>query len=405
MTEVREREDRLTRGYKKASSVLTTYISVIALLIGVAVVFIVASLEGTREIKASNSMSGKIMTLWRSHNPDEMFPEEKVDIISYDKKDYYFIIDEVSEEGEILKWYWAYDGGLDYTLKDGKIYVLTAVAGVASIIVSSIGYTSTVRAATETLDFKKSVEYYRKQKEEAAGRTQKIPAFCAYKNEQTYISAKRNIVEDADIDWDFYNSEEFDETKLAEWQLKQLKKIEKIKIIRMTSQDLLQEKDDITTKIRMLPMSQYEHKKRYMTTGAIQKFISVFVSGFTAAFGVVLGNWQLGVIYGSVVLFSYIGAIVVATDSTMTTFRNRYIAKGDYLLEFNNIHSMFDKEETNGNKNNAGDSGNSEKEPICADSSGITENSSPASATISSVTATTIGSTTTQSTTSEITNI
>ena len=43
------------------------------------VFFVIAALEGTKEVKASNSDSGKILNIWRDENGAGMgeFPEEK----------------------------------------------------------------------------------------------------------------------------------------------------------------------------------------------------------------------------------------------------------------------------------------------------------------------------------------
>ena len=65
------------------------------------------------------------------------------------------------------------------------------------------------------------------------------------------------------------------------------------------------------------------------------------LSGLVVAFGVVFGNWVLGLTYGLTILISYVSSIVVATDFTSTTLRNRYLAKADFLNEFNNIKETF----------------------------------------------------------------
>ena len=42
--------------------------------------------------------------------------------------------------------------------------------------------------------------------------------FCAYKNKQLYNDTKREIVESANISYDFYLSPKFDINELEQWQ-------------------------------------------------------------------------------------------------------------------------------------------------------------------------------------------
>jgi hypothetical protein len=65
----------------------------------------------------------------------------------------------------------------------------------------------------------------------------------------------------------------------------------------------------------------------------------------TVAFGVVLGNWVLGITYGISVFISFVSSIVIATDYVSTTLRNRFLAKADLLNEFDNIKERFITEE------------------------------------------------------------
>ena len=97
----------------------------------------------------------------------------------------------------------------------------------------------------------------------------------------------------------------------------------------------------VSTKITLLPMSQKEHQRMFTISGGIQKIISSALSGLVVAFGVVLGNWVLGITYGLTVIMSFVSAIVIATDFVTTTLRNRYLAKADLLNEFNNIKEQF----------------------------------------------------------------
>lgn len=122
---------------------------------------------------------------------------------------------------------------------------------------------------------------------------------------------------------------------------KVLGKIKKIKVKKIHSSDLLQEHTHVGVKVTLLPMSQKEHQRMFTISGFIQKLISSALSGMVVAFGIVLGNWVLGITYGMVVVSSFISSIIVAGDFVSNTLRNRYIAKADYLNEFDNIKERF----------------------------------------------------------------
>lgn len=356
-------ESKFYTAYEKTRSWFAVWLGVIITLVGVITIFIVASLEGTKEVKASNRESAELMTIWRENN-EKMYPEEKVDIINYKNKDYYFVIDKINEEtSEILKWHFSYDGGLDYVFQDYKYYVLTALTIAIAMYVSQINYVSTVRNNMENDKFKGSLRYYQEQKEKNHTNTQYTPNFCSYKNKQAYENAVRDIVEEAGINYDNYILKDFDKTKLDKWQIRKLKKIRKIKIKRIYSSDLLQEKGYNSRKVIILPMGQKEHQSRFLISGGIQKTITSALSGLVVSFGIVLGNWYLGLAYGATIFFSFVSAIIIATDFTNTTLRNRFIAKGDLLNEFYNIKEMFipKKEEVKESEEH----GDNELENIC----------------------------------------
>jgi hypothetical protein len=352
----------LFKTYENAKTFLSTFIGVIVTIVAFGVIFVISSLEGTKEIKVSNSKSAEILEYWQSQG-NEGFPENI--LIDFEGKEYYFSVKEyktvtefiLDSEGNYMldqngipltkdievidKWYFAYDGGIGYVFEDIKFYVLTLMTIVVSIYVSSVNYTSTVRSVRGTENFIKTLTHYQERKNSIEKYTQYIPNYCIYKNKQAYEMAKRDIVEDAGINYEFYNSKEFSIEKLEKWQVKKLNRIKRIKIKKIRSSDLLQENGQITTKIELLPMGQLEHQRKFMFSSTIQRIISSALSGMVVAFGVELGNWVLGLTYGLTIVMSFAGAIIVATDFVSTTLRNRYLAKADLLNEFNNIKDMF----------------------------------------------------------------
>ena len=195
--------------YTGIKSRLTSILGVLFTVVGIAVIFIISSIEGTKEIKASSGDNTKIISSWRETNEGLLFPEERGELIEYKDKEYYFIIDEINEAGEIIKWHFAYDGGIDYVFKDYKFYVLTSLTIVIAIYVSDINYMSTVRQITGSDMFLVTLKHYQDKKQRINEYSQYIPDFCNYKNKQMYNDKVREIVEDAGISYSKYISGRF----------------------------------------------------------------------------------------------------------------------------------------------------------------------------------------------------
>lgn len=333
--------------YSKARRFIAGAIGIGITVLCAAGIFVIAALEGTKEVKASNSDSGKILNIWREANGGQVgdFPEEKAEIVEYKNREYYFVVESRdAETGAITDWYFAFDGGIDYVLQDPKFYVLTGLAISFAFYTSQTNYRQSVKSAMSSPSFTRTLNYYQVKKESVQSFTQFIPDFCIFKNKEAYENAKRSVIEDAGLNYDFYNSAAFDFNKLAKWQIKKLKKLEKIKIKKLHSSDLLQEGGKQTaTTISLLPMGQAEHERRFMLTSLSQKIVTTFLSGLVMAFGIILGNWILGVTFSITIFLSAITAIVIGADYTNSTLRNRYIAKADFLNEFNNVKNNFIK--------------------------------------------------------------
>lgn len=339
-------ESKIYTIYAKTRSWIATSLGIILTLVGVALMFFISSIEGTKEVKASRSDNIKILNIWREENDSVGFPEQKSSFIKYKNRDYYFVIEKKDETtGEIVDWNFYYDGGFEYVLEDYKFYVLTLIAVVVSTYISYVNYVSTVRSVTNTESFAKTLKHYQDQKNKPSVQqnTQYIPDFCEFKNKQVYEEKKREIIEDAGLNYKLYINGEISKKDMERWQKKKLRKIRKIKVKRIKSSDLLQEQGFSSRKVRILPMSQTEHQRSFLIKGGIQKLFSSVLGGFTIGFGVKLGNWQVGLVYGFTILAGYVTSVVIATDFTNSVLRNRFIAKADLLNEFDNIKERFYK--------------------------------------------------------------
>lgn len=337
-------ETKVVNIYSKTRSWMSSLLGVLITIVGIAVIFIVGSLEGSKEVRANGGDSAHILTLWREANGvSEGFPEAQAEIIEYNGKEYYFVVEEVDEvSGDVLSWYFAYDGGIEYIFGDYKFYVMTSLTIAVSIIVADINYSSSIRTVMQTETFVKTLKHYQNKKEAVEKHSQYIPDFCSYKNKQAYEDVKRDIVEDAGINYEKFKNGEIDLKNLDKWQLKILRKIRRIKVKKIHASDLLQEHGSVfLRKQTLLPMSQKEHQSRFIVSNFIQKFFTSALGGLTVGFGIVLGNWVLGVTYGLVVFMSFISSIITGTDFGTTTLRNRFLAKADLLNEFDNIKDRF----------------------------------------------------------------
>lgn len=329
--------------YNKTRSWITASIGIIIAILCAGAMFIISSIEGTKEVKASSSVSGKILSEWRLEKGIETgFPEEKVDIMQYDGKEYYFVIDDRDDvTKEITKWHWAFDGGLGYVFKDYKYYVMTFISLVLSMFVASVNFTSTIRSLTKTNEFAKTLIYYQQQKDKAKPYTQYLSLFCIEKNKEAYDIAKRDIIEDAGILYDDYINNKYEYKLLMRWQKRKLRKIRKIKIYKLHSNDLLQEKVQSATKVQMLAVSQSEFQTKFLTSKFFKSVLNSAVGGLTFAFGLVIENWTVGLVYSLMIFMSWVSAVMTATDYVETKLKARYIGKADYLIEFDNIKDKY----------------------------------------------------------------
>lgn len=342
--DVMRQESRFYQAYQAGRSWVIASLGVIITIVAIILIFFISSLEGTSEIKAGNYKSGKILNVWREREgitDENVFPAVKSTIVEYGGREYYYIEERDPETGEVTDWYFAFEGGIQYVFSDYKYYVLTAIVAVISVFVSYINYSSAVNSSKNTAKFINSLTYYKNAKANVRGFFHLIPLFCIDKNKERTDIAVRDIVEEAGLLYEDYVAGKVEKDKLEEWQKKTLKKIKKIKIKRLHSTDLLQEKTKSGRTIRMLPAGEDENQRKFLITSSFQKVISIALSGVVVAFGVVLGNWTLGATYGFTVAMGAVTATIAGSDYAYNVLRNRFITKADYLIEFYDVKEKY----------------------------------------------------------------
>lgn len=340
-------ESIIDKTSQKIKTGMGTILSLLVTIMAIIVMFVVASVEVTKEIKANSRDSIKILELWREDN-ESNYPKQKEELVIYKDREYFFVIDEINiETNEIIKWHFAYDGDLRYVFSEYKYWVLTGVAIVLSLTVILINFKSTLRDEMKKPRFRKSVHYYQKAKDDMKSDTHILPDYCHFKTKQTYETEKRKIVEGAGIDYEKYiNAPK--EIEIEKWQKRKLRKIRRIKVKGITANDLLQEyskKGLFSNTVRMLPKNEDEILRELMISSFVKKTVSFFATGLMIAFGIILGEWVLGITYAFMVFSSVVTAIILAKDHADTTLRNRYIAKADYLIECFNTKRNYIKKE------------------------------------------------------------
>lgn len=339
-------EDIITRGQRSLKRFLSRNIGFIITILAIIMVFFVSSTEGFRPIKANNKTNALLMQTWREQTGAVAgeFPEERVDLIEYDKRTYYFVIGEVDEEGNVLDWYFAYDGGIEFVLMDKKTWVLTALVIVVSIIVSYNNYISTGRQEKSRKRVIKEQLKFELAKEKIQKYQQYIPYFVMDVNNQSLEMAKREVLERANLSYEKYINNEYDRRKLPEYQRNALREADRVKINPLLTAELLRgQEKGVRGVIHMLPQSEEEHRSKTMKRKLFTQIISAFLSSFVVGFGIILGNVLLGVSYAIAVLISAIGSILIAKDYFGYEYIERIKAKTGYLIQFDNEKEKYIK--------------------------------------------------------------
>ncbi len=343
--------------YEKTKGWVMSTLTLLLTILAVITVFLISSVQGTKEIKASNTDGVRILELWRIENQDPTgYPKEKEELFSFRGQEYYFVISKIdTEKGTIDKWYFAYEGGFGYVWRDWKYWILSGVALMITMIVVALNYKSAKEKEKEKENFKSSRLYFQRQKNKVRDIIQFISDYCVFVTNRAIENKRIEIVESAGIRYKDYQNG-LKGLTLEKWQMKKLKKMRKINVTPLTSADLLH--DNIPEglfrkrKITMLPTSESEHQTRFLIRTFHNRAISILLSGFVIGFSFVLGEWGLGATYGFMVLSAAATATVAGKEYVNNTLKSRFIAKGDYLQEFFNMRDKFaDYKEDDGGPN------------------------------------------------------
>lgn len=358
-----KREDNIEKVYDYTKGFINNYGAIIFIFIAVIAILLAGSLSGFKEIKAKKSDSSRLLNEWRQNN-ETLFPEEYIDVIKYDGKEYYFIIDKVDSEGKIISWYFAYDSELAYVFKDSKFWILTGLTLSLSIFVYSMTSKSTLRKVQDSEGSKKARMAYAVQKNRIMDDVEYIDIFCEDEYNSIYERELRDIVNSVDLDYNVYK-ENISLYEIPKWyKIKKWRSMDeeqtifykklryvskqrkKINIQKLRGQDLIQENDkNNTKKIVLLSDGAQQFLNKKIRRKIITQSAMTLLSGLTVTFGIALGDWTVGISYAFTIVSAGISGIIVTTDYARTTLRQRDIVKANYLKKFENKIPYYKEKE------------------------------------------------------------
>lgn len=231
-------------------------------------------------------------------------------------------------------------GGI--TLKEKMMnpwfWVIWGVIFAIVVMVSNTNYNTSKRDTKEKPKFKGTMKYYSEQKTKAMENIELLPLFCQEKNEEIFAIIEQEIVESADLMYSKYKDGQYDKSKLEQWQLDKLAKIKDINIEKMRPTDLTQETGHNykVKKYSFLPPSEQEASKGRFRKQILNKILNTLVFSIVGSMTISIMGWVSGLtnIFG--ILVAWGTSILSGIDFVENTLRSRFIAKADFLLEFNN---------------------------------------------------------------------
>lgn len=217
-----------------------------------------------------------------------------------------------------------------------SFWIVWAVVFFIVITVWVTNYRATKREAKCDADFQNSISHYSNKKTAIIDKTEYLPQFAQFKNQEMKMFLERIIVESADLVYAKYNEGYYDLKKLEKWQRKKLKNLRKIKIKRLTGYDLLQE-HQFSKKFTysFLPQDEKTAERIGMVKTGFVKAINTFAFMFVGGLVFAMSGWVAGLINSFGVLSAWIGAMVSANQYVENILRQRVIGKADLLTEFN----------------------------------------------------------------------
>lgn len=172
-----------------------------------------------------------------------------------------------------------------------------------------------------------------------------LPVFLRHKNEQSLQDVKKLYLEENGLVFNLYKKGYYDtdagKQDLSDIQKIALKKVEKIKITKLTASDLLSEHSKSGLK-HLDPLYLGIDEKTDAKISNIQMLVTKAILPIVTSYFAVQVVFGEGIIWGaiqvSIVLVIGVAHYMEGEDYVITELRNRQINKADLLIEFKNTY-------------------------------------------------------------------
>lgn len=220
--------------------------------------------------------------------------------------------------------------------------IIYSFAIYSTIILGKMG----IKDGKDSEEFKATLEYYGKAKEEAEPYRRYLQAFCDYKNDeekkriQTEILAEENLFLDKLF--------EYEESKCTKEQWKAIKRAKKVNPVKLVDKDLISERGRSKKIIysTYLGKKQSDFEKMNTISNALTKSIIPLALALVSVESILWQNLLVGTFKAILVLFMSLVNYFTNYEYTTNELRNRFINKADMLIEFKSlcINNFFEKE-------------------------------------------------------------
>lgn len=196
------------------------------------------------------------------------------------------------------------------------------------------------RAGKETDTFKSSLKYVGEAKDNLKGILYLTGAFVRYKNQEALEEAKRNFLEENGLSYKLYKAHYYDNNKeLSELEKKILFKVNRLKITKLTSNQLLTEH---STNKRFDPLylgkSEKVDSRDSFLNMLLSKALMPIIFGYFAVTVSINESIIWGIIQTTTILLVGVTHYMEGEEYILTELRNRLINKGDLMVEMKNLY-------------------------------------------------------------------
>ena len=219
--------------------------------------------------------------------------------------------------------------------------IIYAFAIYSTIILGKMG----IKDGKDSEEFKATLEYYGKAKEEAEPYRRHLQAFCDYKNEEEKKRIQTEILSEENLFLD--KLFEYEQDKCTKEQWKAIKRAKKVNPVKLIDKDLISERGKSKKVIysTYLGQKQSDFEKTNTITNIFSKAIIPLALALVSVESLLWQNLLVGIFKAILVLFMSLVNYFTNYEYTTNDLRNRFINKADMLIEFKNlcVNNFFEK--------------------------------------------------------------